>query len=75
MARSKKQFLDFVRRSQATLVRLEHEQVQVTGERATIRAKITVRSTTSQEAKQDIQEQQWIKINGKWLLDSYRSLQ
>jgi hypothetical protein len=69
-----RQFIEFIRGSQATLTRLEIGEIRIQGEKATVQAKATIRSAVGTKTKQENQEQQWIKVNGVWLLDGYRSL-
>ena len=69
------QFVDFIRRSEAAPVRLEIEKVRIDGEKATVRAKVTVGSTTGQDSRQEMQEQEWVKLNDQWFFTKYRSVE
>jgi hypothetical protein len=70
-----RQFIDFIRRSEGLVTRMEAQETQIHGERATVRVHTAVRSLEGPEIGQEIIEQYWVKIDGIWYLEDYRSLE
>jgi hypothetical protein len=67
------EFSEYWRKSEIVVIHMETQAIRIDGDVATVRVSVTARS--GGETGNEVDEQSWIKENGRWFFDDWKTIE